>query len=445
MLQDRKPVGQRWCWLLLASVAACGDVTPPAESGSFARIQSEILDQSCTSCHSGSTPAGGMSLVAGQSFANLTAAAVSNDDARADGMKRIVPSNPERSLLYRKLNFAGWPAGRNYGSPMPLGLPSLSIGQMEYVRQWIAAGAPRQGEVVRDTTLLRDQTRPVDVAFTALAPPAQGVQFHIEQFSVAPKFERELFLRRNVDNTADLYVTRIETKMRVNSHHLLLYTFQPSIPPFLLPLPNVVRDIRNADGSMNFANMLVMGFHVFFAGSMTQTSDYRFPAGVALKVPANATFDLNTHYVNKSTSSVPGEAYANLHTVDRSQVQRVASTLNMGNTSFSLPAGQRTTVTKTFFVDSTISVFALTSHMHARGEKFVVRIAGGARNGQVVYENVDWEHPAITTFATPIVLQRGEGLTSEVTYNNATTRPIGFGLTSEDEMGIIFGYYYPGT
>jgi hypothetical protein len=31
---------------------------------------------------------------------------------------------------------------------------------------------------------------------------------------------------------------------------------------------------------------------------------------------------------------------------------------------------------------------------------------------------------------------------SEITYNNTTDRTVSFGLTSEDEMGIIFGYYY---
>ncbi len=48
----------------------------------------------------------------------------------------------------------------------------------------------------------------------------------------------------------------------------------------------------------------------------------------------------------------------------------------------------------------------------------------------------------IKVFAQPLVLQPGEGLTSEVTYNNTTASQISFGLTSEDEMDIIFGYYY---
>ena len=72
----------------------------------------------------------------------------------------------------------------------------------------------------------------------------------------------------------------------------------------------------------------------------------------------------------------------------------------------------------------------------------MIRIFGGPRNGEVVYENTDWEHPLIKTFQTPIVLQPGQGLTSEVTFNNTTNKTVGFGLTSEDEMNIIFGYYY---
>ena len=60
----------------------------------------------------------------------------------------------------------------------------------------------------------------------------------------------------------------------------------------------------------------------------------------------------------------------------------------------------------------------------------------------IVYENTDWEHPQIVNYAAPIVLNAGDKLRSVVTYNNTTSRPLFFGLTSDDEMDIIFGYYY---
>ena len=53
--------------------------------------------------------------------------------------------------------------------------------------------------------------------------------------------------------------------------------------------------------------------------------------------------------------------------------------------------------------------------------------------------NTDWEHPLFTSYTTPIVLQAGEGLTSEVTYFNNTGKTVNFGLTSDDEMNIILG------
>ena len=48
----------------------------------------------------------------------------------------------------------------------------------------------------------------------------------------------------------------------------------------------------------------------------------------------------------------------------------------------------------------------------------------------------------LITFDPVITLNAGEGLTSEITYNNIKDKVVQFGLTSDDEMGIIFGYYY---
>ena len=88
------------------------------------------------------------------------------------------------------------------------------------------------------------------------------------------------------------------------------------------------------------------------------------------------------------------------------------------------------------------TVLGLTSHMHALGERFEIRVRRANGTETTVYTNTDWEHPAFVNFDTPLVLQVGDALVSVVTWNNVLDRSVGFGLLSTDEMDIIFGYAY---
>ena len=455
-------VPARTSWLALATLCipglACsadgGGALPPVvtpttaiSDGSYARIQREILDVSCISCHragDANAKQSGLVLTADSSFLKLVGVASTQTSARADGMVRVRAFKADSSLLYHKLAWIPGHHGRDYGQLMPMGtVQGVTAGQLEYVRRWIEAGAPRTGHVV-DSLVLRDN-RVQAATFTPLPPPTVGVQLRVDSFAVTPSTERELFVYRNVANATDLYVTRIESRMCPGSHHLLLYTFDDSKTTFpcnARPVPDVPRDIRNNDGSYNIINMLPMACHIYFAGAMTPDFDYRFPPGVALRLSANARLDFNVHYVNRSPAALAGQAFANLHTVERSQVQTIAKTLNYANETIVLPPNQRTTISRAFTVSVRTTVLGLTSHMHARGEKFEIRLRRANGAEQTVYTNTDWEHPAFTNFASPLVLEPGDALVSVVTWNNTTSNTLRFGLASTDEMDIIFGYWY---
>lgn len=435
---------------VLLTLTACQktatDAPEPDGFASFDLMQQKMLTPSCATsgCHASdkdpSFAQHGLVLAEGVAYQNLVGVDPKNSAARTDGLKRVKAFASLESLLYHKLTgAASHHSGKQYGNPMPLGGQSLSNGQVEFVRRWIEAGAPKTGSVA-DAKLLDDKTVSI-AAYEPLPVPAAGtgVQLSIAPFDIQPNFERELFIRKLVGNAQDIYVNRYAIKMRSGSHHFIAYDFRNKA---LLPGLNDIRDIRNADNSTNLLTVLSMSNHVFLAGSQQQQQEYTFPEGAALLIPAGASLDLNSHYVNKTDAVMKGEAQINLYTVDKSTVQRVIQALDLGNSNLSIPANNRVTITKSFTFDKSRKVLTLTSHMHKLGEKFVIKLNGGPRNGEVVYTSTDWEHPEIVTFKTPLSFQKGEGLTSEITYNNTSSKAVRFGLTSEDEMGIIFGYYY---
>lgn len=133
--------------LLLAAVAgACSNSSPsspsPAPGGggggapTFQQVSSQILTPACTSCHTddGRSPAGGLNLKAAAAWANLVNAA-SSEKA---GAVRVIPGDADNSYLVQKLIGAAGIVGLR----MPRnGPPYLTDAQVQFVKDWINAGA----------------------------------------------------------------------------------------------------------------------------------------------------------------------------------------------------------------------------------------------------------------------------------------------------------------
>ena len=439
----------------LLIITACSkkmvDTVEPINVSSFSLMQDKIFTPSCaiSGCHISNTDATfrqhGLILEKSVAYENLLGVSPANELSKADGHLRVKAFKSLESLLYHKLNWdVAHHGGKQYGLPMPLGKAALSIGQIEFVRRWIEAGAPKTGEVA-DAKLLDDKTPSVSTTddFKPMSSPqAEGVdgyQLKVDKFSVAANFERELFVRRNVGNTSDIYVNKIKLQSRQNSHHMVLYDYQDRTK---LPVLDQIRDLRNPDNGLNYNTFIQMGNHIFLGGGTQSNQEYVFPEGTALLLPANFSMDLNPHYFNKTNTVLYGENYVNLYTIQKAKVKYVVKTINLPNQNLTIFPNTKTTITKDFFFNTNVKIVSLTSHTHKFGEKYVIKIKGGARDGEIVYENLDWEHPVVINFATPISLKKGEGLTSVVIYNNTSNQKLAFGLTSDDEMDIIFGYYY---
>jgi hypothetical protein len=438
------------CVLIVFAIISCeknADSSTTVEvkvKPSFEIIQESILNTSCaiSGCHASTTDPGfaqhGLLLTPGKSYANLVGVTPKNSAAAAMGMKLVKPSDLDNSFLIHKIACEAnhHTTTANFGAKMPLGGNFLTKGQVAFIKEWVAKGASAtDGSVsqslLKDSSVCQPSIIPLEVP-----PSGSGFQMKIEPFDIPSNFEREIFIRKNTPNTQTVYVNRIQMRGMSNSHHLVVYSFRNSTT---LPAENVMRDLRNSNGMLNLE---YLQNHVFMGGGTDVNTDFTMPPGVALKINPSTPLDLNAHYFNKTSLILKGENYINFYTTPENSVKNVAKTFDLNNLEIVLPAGERKTLVKNFTFNEQIRVVLLTSHFHKLGEKFVIKIYGGPRNGEIIYTNTDWEHPASISYTTPIVLKAGEGLTSEVTYYNKTNKTVTFGLTSEDEMNIIFGYYY---
>lgn len=439
----------------LGFIYSCGNDEPvktglDVYNSSYELIQGEIWDTQCTSCHTAGSSFAKQSdlvLTSDVSYEQLISRTPANEAAASDGLELVGVEGLEslyKSFLWEKINapdIAHFQADHpEYGSLMPLGGDYLTNGELEFIRQWIVAGAPKEGEVA-DRDVLSDDTRFEQLPFEALAPPTSGYSFHVDPFEIPANSDREVFIYQEIENETPIYVSQIEISMAPGSHHFILYGFPSDFATTLEPRVGDIRDVYKLDGTYDISTLIHTQYHEFVAGTQWPNLKYNYPEGVALKLPSNYRFDMNSHYANRTDETVIGEVYANIHTVDESQVEHVAEVLQLNYQDFRLPAGKITIVEKSYDFNETIQIFQLFSHAHEHMTEFKVYLSEGS-NEELVYITDDWEHPPILQLDPPLELPVGSDIRLEVTYDNWEDHDLQFGLRSTDEMMILFGAYY---
>lgn len=448
----------RYSILLIAGFAALFLIqcktheTPPVKetTSSWEVIQQKIFEPSCVSCHTAGTSyalESDLVLTADEAYEQLVDRIPHNEAAKKDELLLVGKKGLESlytSFLWEKINSKEQEHFYNdhteYGAMMPLGSPFLTNGELAFIREWILAGAPSEGAIVSED-LLKDTTRqPLsDLSFTELTPPASGFQMHLGPFDVIPNYEREFFYYQPLSHNTDVFVKQVEISMRPGTHHFILYDFPSGATK---PTPNTFRDLRDPWGGYILPTVLSIQDQIFFHGTQWRLTDYTFPEGVALRLKAGHGLDMNSHYVNRTNDTATGEIYVNVHTVPLSEVTHVAENIFLNNDNFELPPNKITTIKKTYTFNERRHIFMLWSHAHQHMTEFRIFGVGGSVDGKLLYYTNDWEHPPLLELDPPLVLEAGQGLRAEATYNNTENKTLRFGLLSEDEMMIIFGAYY---
>lgn len=437
----------------------------PGENSAYHDIQEYIFDKSCANsvCHAAPANAGNLNLTYGLSYEDLVGGAPQNPAAAAAGMKLVDPGNPENSFLLAKLM---GPAAPELGARMPFGGGVLHSGKIDAVRAWIEAGAPQTGKIagIGDLGVLRDP----DEVFEPPAPPppGEGYQLHLPPFKIEPGTEREIYYTTQItDETGnpvagDIFINRVEIFYPAGSHHFIIYRFTEEGLANDVPnrgiIPGIGVDPTHAFRELDPDDPQVLGNfgvdRLFVVGTQTDDTHFEFPEGVGLRMPGDTVYDLNSHYINLlGDETLVGETYVNIYTIPEEEVQYEAVEIFVSNRSINVPPGTTRVSKMTWYIEdelerrghdpeTELSVFLLTSHMHRHGELFEINQTS---TGDLLHRSIAYDNAPITLFEPILRLDSDDALRFQCTHNNYdTNEPLVFGLTSEDEMCIIFGYYY---
>jgi len=178
-------------------------------------------------------------------------------------------------------------------------------------------------------------------------------------------------------------------------------------------------------------------------GMQRAHSRIEFPEGVAVRLEPHAVIYANLHLHNYKKKPVKGQAVFNFIPAKKGTVEHHAQNLTVGSFAIDIPAKASASLTAEWRAPSNMHIVALSTHQHRRGTGITVnRIDGtGADMGELVY-SARWEHPNVRWFPTALALEPGEGFRFTCNWSNPDDHPVHFGVTSEDEMCFVTGYFY---
>jgi hypothetical protein len=417
--------------------------------GTFAAIEQVIFeDRHCADplCH-GSARQGGLDLRRDAAYSNLV-------DAKSTGssLPRVLPGDADHSYLFNKLRAATEPGSVQIaGSPMPSGRPALGKNELEAVRIWIEAGAPKDGAVADPITGRSDTVgawlaaclpRATLAEMNPLAPPpaSEGVQFEMPQYVLPAQSEQELCFAQYVDLSQIVpaqfqdaargvfYVNGTRVQQPSEGHHLALLSSALGA--------DVVHDAsfgawtcRGGDRDGDACDPLALGdcgaglcasqskpaaacvgfgpggsganaAGSVMAAAQTVLQNDAAVDGVYDEIPLRGVLYWSSHAFNVDTKAAAMHAYVNFYyTSDLRFLLQKPVVSGAASGVFRQAPFTLQTQCATWTAPRAAEMFSIASHTHKRGSNFTIDL-----NGERIYQSALYSDPAYQRFDPPMLL-----------------------------------------
>ena len=258
------------------------------------------------------------------------------------------------------------------------------------------------------------------------------------KFTIPAASEREVCEFRTLPNRKPIDVQEFEFEMTPGSHHFALWAYlgQDRNPA---DFPDAIVDAPGCIGvgpSDTFDRALL-------GGAPSPHEVTRFPAGIALRLAPHQRVILNSHYINgSSTDPLTPQVVFNVSRARPRTVRHHAEQLTLGDYDIYIPPLGTASRTAEWIAPFAMNVIQLSSHEHKRGTRVTIHLLSGGQDAGQIFENDDWNHPYEYWPAAPIRVEAGDGFRFTCEWKNDDDHPVRFGVTTNDEMCFMVGYYY---
>jgi hypothetical protein len=439
----------------------------------FAAIQKVIFEgHNCTNnaCH-GAAATGGLDLRADVAYDSLIEVKASLGTAF-----RVMPGEPDESVLFRKLKAATDPDGVMVeGSAMPVGEPPLSAEHLEVMRRWIEAGASRDGSIGDAITGKSDgiaellgsclpEVTPIEIKRLPAPSAEEGLQIPMAPFMLPGEKEVDVCFAQYYDvsdvvpaefqdaKRGVFFVNGQRTRQDPQSHHLVIkhsglgeaMVKDPSFGSWACrggerngqdcdPLKQdacsagvCASEPQHKAACIGFGPMNGNSAELRTSSIATaQTAQYyRAPReGLYETIPLRGILYMNSHAFNLTKSETQLHAWINLFYAKSRQheVRTLAITDKISIANGQAPFTKETHCAK-WVAPRNAAMYTLSSHTHKRGSNFTVMLPDGTQ----VYQSAIYSDPVEKMFNPPMRFESAEAeartLTYCAEYNNGATK-----------------------
>lgn len=196
----------------------------------------------------------------------------------------------------------------------------------------------------------------------------------------------------------------------------------------------------------------VFGGVLFAQSTQVLAEDHRFLPGAAVRIGPRARIIAAAHVLNPTPTDVQTEMRITLDTIPEEEVSAELHPFRFTYFDLDIPAQSRAEHSSTCdLVDSfkrisdedfDLKLHYILPHYHGLGDRFRLEIAGGALDGEAIYDEMNlYGHPQGRTFEEPISLGEigAHGFRFMCGYNNPTDDTVGWGI-GDQEMCVMLGF-----